>query len=38
MILKTEGRIINRFGKVRLNLQSATMISDNRWLKGYINY
>ena len=35
---KTKGRIINRFGKVRLNFQFSAMISDSRWFKGYINY
>ena len=34
---KSEGRMINRFGKVRLNVQSA-MISDSFCLKGYVNY
>ena len=34
---KSEGRMINRFGKVRLNFESA-IVSDGFCLKGYRNY
>ena len=35
--LKSEGRMINRFGKVRLKFESA-IISDGFCSKGYVNY